>query len=160
MSPDGAGPPDLPKIATAVEELECLSCSTPISNTNSENTCVNAKTTQTVKCKTLLCAAVTSGRITIKNKSFLTKFILSYIILSSILNITLAYKLDAADTSETFYYAKRGCAADPLDGVDTGEQAQADAFVFPPGYTDIKQSNQRTTTAKGNTLRFYLLNIN
>ena len=69
------------------------------------------------------------------------------------ITILQAYKLDAADTSETYYYAKRGCAADPLDGVDTGEQAQADAFVFPAGYTDIKQSNQRTTTAKGNTLR-------
>ena len=53
MSTDGSGPPDVPKIAPPVPELECLSCATPLSNTNSENTCVNAKTEQTVKCKTL-----------------------------------------------------------------------------------------------------------
>ena len=53
MSTDGSGPPDVPKIASPVPELECLSCATPLSNTNSENTCVNAKTEQTVKCKTL-----------------------------------------------------------------------------------------------------------
>ena len=63
MSVDGSGPPDLPKLVDPVSEIECLSCSTPLSNTNSENTCVNAKTTQTVKCKTLLCAAVTSGPV-------------------------------------------------------------------------------------------------
>jgi hypothetical protein len=124
MSTDGSGPPDLPALTNPVQELECLSCATPISNTNSENNCVNAKTEQTVKCKTLSCAAVTS-----------------------------AYKLDASDTAETFYYAKRGCAADPNDGIATGEQGQADAYVFPAGYTDVKQNNQRTTTAKGNTLR-------
>ena len=87
MSPDGAGPPDLPKIAQAVEELECLSCSTPISNTNSENTCVNAKTTQTVKCKTLLCAAVTSGTITIKKYKLFKKLSHPHIIPSIIFNI-------------------------------------------------------------------------
>ena len=67
--------------------------------------------------------------------------------------VTAAYKLDSSDTGETFYYAKRGCAADPIDGIKTGEQAQADSYVFPPGYTDVKQNNQRTTTPKGNTLR-------
>jgi hypothetical protein len=67
--------------------------------------------------------------------------------------LTSAYKLDASDTAETYYYAKRGCAADPNDGIKTGEQAQADSFVFPAGYTDIKQNNQRTTTSNGNTLR-------
>ena len=67
--------------------------------------------------------------------------------------MTAAYKLDSSDTAETYYYAKRGCAADPNDGVKTGEQAQADAYVFPAGYTDVKQNNQRTTTSKGNTLR-------
>ena len=34
-----------------------------------------------------------------------------------------------------------------------GEQAQADSYVFPAGYTNVKQTNQRTTTSKGNTLR-------
>ena len=67
--------------------------------------------------------------------------------------VTAAYKLDAADTAETYYYAKRGCAADPNDGVKNGEQAQADSYVFPAGYTNVKQTNQRTTTSKGNTLR-------
>ena len=53
MSTAGSGPPDLPGIAVPVQELECLSCATPLSNTNAENNCVNAKTEQTVKCKTL-----------------------------------------------------------------------------------------------------------
>lgn len=124
MSSDGAGPPDLPTIAAAVSELECLACATPISNTNGDNNCVTAKTTQTVKCKTLACAAVVSN-----------------------------YKLDASDTAETYYYAKRGCAANPEDGVSTGDQAQADSYVIPKGYTGIKQTNQRVTTTKANTIQ-------
>jgi len=124
MSSDGAGPPDLPTIAAAVSELECLSCATPIANTNGDNNCVTAKTTQTVKCKTLACAAIVSN-----------------------------YKLDASDTAETYYYAKRGCAANPEDGVTTGDQAQADSFVIPKGYTGIKQTNQRVTTTKANTIQ-------
>ena len=124
MSSDGAGPPDLPTIAAAVSELECLACATPLSNTNGDNNCVTAKTTQTVKCKTLACAAVVSN-----------------------------YKLDASDTAETYYYAKRGCAANPEDGVSTGDQAQADSYVIPKGYTGIKQTNQRVTTTKANTIQ-------
>ena len=124
MSSDGAGPPDLPTIKAAVSELECLACATPISNTNGDNNCVTAKTTQTVKCKTLACAAVVSN-----------------------------YKLDASDTAETYYYAKRGCAANPEDGVSTGDQAQADSYVIPKGYTGIKQTNQRVTTTKANTIQ-------
>ena len=124
MSSDGAGPPDLPTIKAAVSELECLACATPLSNTNGDNNCVTAKTTQTVKCKTLACAAVVSN-----------------------------YKLDASDTAETYYYAKRGCAANPEDGVSTGDQAQADSYVIPKGYTGIKQTNQRVTTTKANTIQ-------
>ena len=122
MSADGNGQPDLPKLQQSVAELECLSCATPIGNTNAENNCVTAKTDLTVKCKTLACATVVSN-----------------------------YKLEAGETAETFYYAKRGCAANPDDGVTTGDQAQADQFVIPAGYTDIKQYNQRVVSPKANT---------
>lgn len=124
MSSDGNGPPDLPQVAAAVVELECLSCVTPIGNTNSENNCVTAKTSLTVKCKTLACAAVVSN-----------------------------YKLESGETAETYYYAKRGCAADPDDGISTGDQTQADQHVIPAGYTGIKQTNQRVIAAKANTIQ-------
>merc|ERR1739848_255322 len=61
MSADGSGPPDLPTLAPAVNELECISCVTPIDNTNNENNCVTAKTALTVKCKTLSCSAIVSN---------------------------------------------------------------------------------------------------
>lgn len=124
MSADGSGPPDLPALAAAVNELECLSCVTPIDNTNNENNCVTAKTALTVKCKTLSCNAIVSN-----------------------------FKLENSDTADTYYYAKRGCTANPEDGVATGDQTQADSFVIPKGYTGIKQTNQRVTTKKSNTIQ-------
>ena len=63
------------------------------------------------------------------------------------------YKLEAGETAETFYYAKRGCAANPDDGVRTGDQAQADQYVIPAGYTGIKQTNQRVSSTKANTIQ-------
>ena len=85
---------------------------------------MTAKTALTVKCKTLACSAIVSN-----------------------------YKLEAGETAETFYYAKRGCAANPDDGVRTGDQAQADQFVIPAGYTGIKQTNQRVSSTKANTIQ-------
>ena len=123
MSSDGSGKPDVPPVSAASDELECLSCSTPIGNTDSANDCVNAKTTGRVKCKTLACSAITSS-----------------------------YKL-GEDATETYYFAKRGCAADPDDGVTDGEQENADDYVVPDGWTNIKQYNQRSTTTNGNTGR-------
>ncbi|CBY08581.1 unnamed protein product [Oikopleura dioica] len=123
-SPDGSGKPDAPTYADSIfDELECLQCVTPIGNTDNTNDCVNAKTTGRVKCKTLSCSSISS-----------------------------AYKL-GEDASENFYYSKRGCTADPDDGTTDGEQAQADKFVVPDGWTNIKQQNQRSTTANGNTGR-------
>ena len=124
MSSDGSGPPDVPALAPAVNELECLSCVTPIDNTSNENNCVTAKTALTVKCKTLACSAIVSN-----------------------------FKLENSDTADTYYYAKRGCAANPEDGIVTGDQTQADSFVIPKGYTGIKQTNQRVTTKKANTIQ-------
>ena len=40
MSVDGNGSPDLPTIASAVSELECLSCLTPLQNTRADDICV------------------------------------------------------------------------------------------------------------------------
>ena len=123
-SPDGSGKPDAPTYANSIfDELECLQCVTPIGNTDNTNDCVNAKTTGRVKCKTLSCSSISA-----------------------------AYKL-GEDASENFYYSKRGCTADPDDGTSDGEQAQADEFVVPSGFTNIKQQNQRSTTANGNTGR-------
>ncbi len=123
MSSDGSGKPDIPAVAAATDELECISCSTPIGNTDSANDCVTSKTTGRVKCKTLACSAITSS-----------------------------YKL-GEDATETYYFAKRGCAADPDDGVVDGEQDNADDYVVPNGWTNIKQYNQRSTTTNGNTGR-------
>ena len=39
MSVDGNGSPDLPIIAPAVSELECLSCLTPSQNTRADDIC-------------------------------------------------------------------------------------------------------------------------
>ena len=121
MSPDGSGKPDLP-VTVLVPELECLSCVTPIGNTDSTNTCVNAKTAGRVKCKTLSCGSVTSNYL-------------------------------LGDSNDKYYYAKRGCDADPEDGKPDGEQDPADLAVVPAGWTNIKQYNQRTTTKNGNTGR-------
>ena len=140
MSTDGSGKPDLP-VTARVEELECLSCVTPIGNvsrlyksyntvmilnkiqTDSTNSCVNAKTTGRVKCKTLSCASVTANYL-------------------------------LGEASEKYYYAKRGCDVDPEDGTpDNGEQDPADLSVVPAGWSSIKQHNQRTTTKNGNTGR-------
>ena len=55
--------------------------------------------------------------------------------------------------SDIFYYSKRGCTVDPDDGKTMGEQDPADAAVVPSGYTAIKQYNQRSTSALGNTGR-------
>ena len=77
------------------------------------------------------------------------------------------YKLDTSSTSATYYYAKRGCAGSPEDGRQSGDQSVADRFVHlysirnkiqfsfitPPGYTGVKQTNQRTTSTKSNTLQ-------
>ena len=52
MSSAGDGAPDVPDLAH-VEELECLSCVTPTSNNNKQHNCVNARTKQTVRCKTM-----------------------------------------------------------------------------------------------------------
>ena len=121
MSPDGSGKPDVP-VTVRVAELECLSCVTPIGNTDSTNTCVNAKTTGRVKCKTLSCASTTANYL-------------------------------LGDSSDKYYYAKRGCDVDPEDGKPDGEQDPADLAVVPAGWTNIKQYNQRTTTKNGNTGR-------
>ena len=121
MSADGGGKPDLP-VTVLIDELECLSCVTPIGNTNAVNTCVSAKTNGRVKCKTLSCASVTAN-----------------------------YYL--GDSTDKYYYAKRGCDADPEDGKPDGEQDPADEPVVPAGWTNIKQYNQRTTTKNGNTGR-------
>ena len=40
MSTDGNGSPDLPTMATAVSELECLSCLTPLQNSRADDVCV------------------------------------------------------------------------------------------------------------------------
>ena len=61
--------------------------------------------------------------------------------------------MENSDTADTYYYAKRGCTANPEDGVATGDQTQADSFVIPKGYTGIKQTNQRVTTKKANTIQ-------
>ena len=79
MTSDGTGAPDLPT-TLVTPELECISCVTPIGNTDStvslfieintrveltqmffKNTCVTAKSTGRVKCKTLSCNSVTSA---------------------------------------------------------------------------------------------------
>ena len=57
------------------------------------------------------------------------------------------------DSSDKYYYSKRGCDVDPEDGKPDGEQDPADLSVVPPGWTNIKQYNQRTTTKNGNTGR-------
>ena len=121
MSADGGGKPDLP-VTVLIDELECLSCVTPIGNTNAVNTCVSAKTNGRVKCKTLSCGSVTANYI-------------------------------LGDSTDKYYYAKRGCDADPEDGKPDGEQDPADEAVVPRGWTGIKQYNQRTTTKNGNTGR-------
>ena len=121
MSADGGGKPDLP-VTVIIDELECLSCVTPIGNTNAVNTCVSAKTNGRVKCKTLSCASVTANYV-------------------------------LGDSTDKYYYAKRGCDADPEDGKPDGEQDPADESVVPSGWTNIKQYNQRTTTKNGNTGR-------
>ena len=121
MSADGGGKPDLPT-TVLIDELECLSCVTPIGNTNAVNTCVSAKTNGRVKCKTLSCASVTANYL-------------------------------LGDSTDKYYYAKRGCDADPEDGKPDGEQDPADESVVPRGWTGIKQYNQRTTTKNGNTGR-------
>ena len=121
MSADGGGKPDLP-VTVLIDELECLSCVTPIGNTNAVNTCVSAKTNGRVKCKTLSCGSVTANYL-------------------------------LGDSTDKYYYAKRGCDADPEDGKPDGEQDPADEPVVPRGWTGIKQYNQRTTTKNGNTGR-------
>jgi len=121
MSADGGGKPDLP-VTVIIDELECLSCVTPIGNTDAVNTCVSAKTNGRVKCKTLSCASVTANYV-------------------------------LGDSTDKYYYSKRGCDADPEDGKADGEQDPADEPVVPAGWTGIKQYNQRTTTKNGNTGR-------
>ena len=44
MSTAGDGPPDVPT-TTSQNELECISCATPIQNTDVSNPCVSAKVT-------------------------------------------------------------------------------------------------------------------
>ena len=122
MSTDGNGKPDVPTTKLQ-DELECISCVTPIGNTDASNNCVTAKASGRVMCKTLSCQAITA-----------------------------TYRLGSEGT-DTFYYAKRGCTADPEDGIAEGEQDPADAAVTPAGWTGIKQYNQRSTTAVGNTQR-------
>ena len=64
-----------------------------------------------------------------------------------------------SESTEVYYYAKRGCTADPEDGVVEGEQDPADSAVTPEGWTGIKQYNQRSTTAVGNTARTSTISI-
>ena len=52
-----------------------------------------------------------------------------------------------------YYYAKRGCTADPEASHIEGEQYPADKETVPSGWTGIKQYNQRTSIKNGNTLR-------
>lgn len=52
-----------------------------------------------------------------------------------------------------YYYAKRGCTADPEASHIEGEQYPADKETVPKGWTGIKQYNQRTSIKNGNTLR-------
>ena len=128
MSVDGNGKPDIPTTASQTE-LECISCVTPIRNTDATNTCVTAKSSGRVMCKTLSCQAITA-----------------------------TYRLGTEGT-DTYYYAKRGCTADPEDGMVDGEQNPADTAVTPEGWTGVKQYNQRSTTAVGNTQRTSTVSI-
>ena len=65
-------------------------------------------------------------------------------------SVVLNFKLDASEYSPTFYYAKRGCTADPDDGIRTGMAAVTDRYIVPAGYTGISQYNERTKESKGN----------
>ena len=84
------------------------------------DSCVTAKTSRRVRCKTLSCSAIVSN-----------------------------YKIGDIE----YYYAKRGCTADPEENYVEGEQYPADKETIPRGWTGIKQYNQRTTTKNGNTGR-------
>ena len=39
-----------------------------------------------------------------------------------IVNMFTMNSFIASENAETYYYAKRGCAADPEDGISTGDQ--------------------------------------
>ena len=84
------------------------------------DSCVTAKTSRRVRCKTLSCSAIVSN-----------------------------YKIGDIE----YYYAKRGCTADPEENYVEGEQYPADKETVPRGWTGIKQYNQRTSIKNGNTLR-------
>lgn len=58
-----------------------------------------------------------------------------------------------------YYYAKRGCTADPEASHIEGEQYPADKETVPSGWTGIKQYNQRTSIKNGNTLRKVFRNL-
>ena len=54
-----------------------------------------------------------------------------FFIFSCLSSATVAnYKLDSSPTSETYYYAKRGCAGVPEDGRSSGDQKVADKLVL------------------------------
>ena len=58
-----------------------------------------------------------------------------------------------------YFYAKRGCTADPEASHIEGEQYPADKETVPSGWTGIKQYNQRTSIKNGNTLRKVFQNL-
>ena len=89
-------------------------------NCEKMDSCVTAKTSRRVRCKTLSCNAIVSN-----------------------------YKIGDME----YYYAKRGCTADPEQNHIEGEQYPADKETVPAGWTGIKQYNQRTSIKNGNTLR-------
>jgi hypothetical protein len=123
-STDGTGAPDIPD-SIKFPEIECLKCQTPSANTNGAEPCAKGDSTGRVKCKTLSCSAVLA-----------------------------TYKLDESESAETYYYAKRGCTADPDDGVASGVSVAAERYVAPAGYTGITQTNQRSYSGdNGNTQR-------